>query len=217
MISAVMFCLAGTIPPMVLCGDSFYNLIFKFTSNGSDHFTGSLLLPNFVASFFNLNDKVLRMALSGLIGFALCAVLSYRVRNCEKWSVKFTPWLMVAPIWTYGYDCDASIWLIPITIFLFDVFGSNPVSRKKLAGFVFFICVFWFYSIQHVTQQINAVFILLYFRFNLLETQFHGIHDSIKSFDYLVFYTRCFGLFYIVFISYLVWFWRYTRIHKNPD
>ena len=218
MISAAVFCLAGTVPPMLLSGDSFFSLITDYFANGADHYKGSLLMPNFYTDILGLGgmSAKTRILISMSLGGVVCAMLSWRVRHCRDWAVKLTPWLAIAPAWTYSFCHDATVWLIPVTVWLLDsIKPDKSISRSKTTGYVFFICGTWFWAIHTITDNL-AILTEKLSRLSSSANEWSAYsYKKLEDINTLFDYIKGLGLYPVLIILFSVWLWKFAD--KNRE
>jgi len=215
--SAAAFCTAGTVPPMLLSGESFWNLATGYTANGIAYYRGTLLMPVFFARlpFVGGLPAGIQMGMSMALGALVCAVLSWRVRNCADWTVRVAPWLAVAPAWAYGYDHDTFVWLLPVMLFVCDSFrAKRRASRKPVLCFALFLCLTWYWGANHFLVNFNLPLKILNGFSIITDPQLEKSLDWIGAFGYNASMSKGYGLYWAVLAAFAVWLWQYANRAK---
>lgn len=128
-------CLLASVPPVLMCGDSFFAMLMQAPAASAHGFNGCGLLPlpvfDLLVKTYHISSGYVLFALS-LVGVALCLWASWRLRREDDWLVKFFPCAILALNWTYVQSYSYCLAMLPIAVMVMEMIKLNNCGRRTL-------------------------------------------------------------------------------------
>ena len=141
-------CALASVPPMLMCGDSFLNMIQQAPAASVHGFHGCALLPftvfDWVVNVRGVSSGVVLFA-ALMFGAVLCFVASWKLRTENDWLVKFFPCAVLALSWTYVQSYSYCLAVLPIAVLVMELVKAEDLRRMVLC----MVSIFLFSNLGH--------------------------------------------------------------------
>lgn len=129
---AATLCVAGAFAASLYCDASMLDLVRHARAAGPRFFNGTALFPTQLAQSLGIDlGPSVSVPVCAAFGGTLCAVLSWRVRQCRSWFDRLAPTAVCSLFWMVARTYDHAMDLLPLAVAL-PALRRHPAVGRPL-------------------------------------------------------------------------------------